>query len=126
MRFFTPDKRRRSAQIPPRKEAHKMVEISLSAPSHNPKVATSLTSPPPMPFLVRIIKEKKTVPAINAAKILSRKGKSNTKLKKIPSKAKGIRITSKMIYCSKSVTVIMSRNKIKVIWYRLCKYRKVK
>ena len=113
-----PHKIRKSAQTPPKMEAVKTVERSLSAPSHKPKVATSLTSPPPIPFLVRNIKAKKKVPAKREERSRSIKGRSKRREKKIPDKAKGSRIISKMIYCSKSVMVMMSRKIKNVVWYR--------
>jgi len=110
VRRLIPHKIRMSAQTPPKMDAVKMVEMSLSASSHNPKVATSLTSPPPIPFLVRSSKAKNK----EAAKIeeisLSSKGKSKSREKKMPDKAKGSRTISKTTYCSKSVTVMTSKN----------------
>ena len=97
-------------------DAVKTVESKPSAPSQNPKEATSFTSPPPIPFFVRINNAKKKAPPQNAADNLSRNDVSERRVKRIPSKAKGNNTISKIIYCSQSVTTITAKKKAAVTW----------
>ena len=97
-------------------DAVKIVSSKPSAPNHNPKVATSFTSPPPIPFFVRSNNAKKKAPPQNAADNLSRNDTSERRLKRIPIKAKGSNTISKITYCSKSVTTIIVKKKAAVTW----------